>query len=77
MPGEYKVLSGVISSLFNLKIFIVVKTFPSLLANLSPHGTYWLLGSICLASNFFYYFFMPETKGKTALEVKQIFVQNK
>ena len=73
LPGEYKVLSGVISTLLYLAMFIVVKIFPTLLASLSPHGTYWLFGSICLASNIFYYFFMPETKGKTALEIKQLF----
>ena len=73
LPREYKVLAGVNVSLFNITDFIVTKTFPSLLATLSPPGTYWLFAAVSLASNIFYFFFMPETRGKTALEVKQLF----
>ena len=75
LPREYKVLSGVITSLATCAIFIVTKIFPSLTASLSPHGTYWLFAAIGLSSNLLYYFFMPETKGKTAAEIKQYFVE--
>ena len=54
----------------------MTKIFPSLLNLLSPAGTYWLLASIAASSNIFYAFFMPETKGKSPLEVKQIFMKN-
>ena len=73
LPREYKVLAGVTVSLFNITDFIVTKTFPSLLVALSPPGTYRLFAAVSLASNIFYFFFMPETRGKTALEVKQLF----
>ena len=73
LPREYNVLAGVIKVILNISLFIVTKTFPSLLITLSPPGTYWLFSSISLSSNFFYFFFMPETRGKTALEVKQMF----
>ena len=39
-------------------------------------GTYWLLGSIALSSNVFFYFFVPETKGKTFVEIQQCFRRN-
>ena len=73
LPREYNVLAGVIKVILNISLFLVTKTFPSLLVILSPPGTYWLFSAISLSSNFFYFFFMPETRGKTALEVKQIF----
>ena len=75
LPREYKVLSGVITSLATTAVFIVTKVFPTLLDTLSPHGTYWLFAAISLASNIFYFFFMPETRGKTALEIKQMFLK--
>ena len=75
LPREYKVLSGVITCLSCSAIFIVTKVFPSLLEFLSPHGTYWLFAAISLASNIFYFFFMPETRGKTAVEIKQMFLK--
>ena len=77
LPREYKVLSGLIISLANCAIFILTKIFPTLLTTLSQHGTYWLFAAISLSSNIFYYFFMPETRGKTALEIKQMFSKNK
>lgn len=40
---------------------------------LGQHGTYWLLGSIALSSNVLFYFFVPETKGKTYVEIQQTF----
>ena len=51
----------------------MTKIFPSLLNILSPAGTYWLLASVAASSNIFYAFLMPETRGKTPLEVKQMF----
>ena len=49
--------------------------FPTLLHLLGSEGTYWLFGSIAMASNIFYYFFMPETKGKSFLEMQQYFLK--
>ena len=57
----------------NIPVFIMTKIFPILLTILSPAGTYWLLASIAASSNIFYAFVMPETKGKSPLEVKQLF----
>ena len=75
LARDYKVLSGVITSLGYIAIFLLTKLFPTLLHTLSPHGTYWLFALVCLSSNLFYYFFMPETRGKTVVEIKQIFLE--
>ena len=63
--------------LCTIAVFLVTKLFPTRLASLSPPATYWAFASVSLASNFFYFFLMPETRGKTALEVKQMFVDRK
>ena len=75
LPPEYKVLSGVITSQASLAIFIVTKMFPSLLHLMGPHGTYWLFAAIAMSSNFFFYFLVPETKGRSFLEMQQYFKQ--
>ena len=56
-----------------LAIFIITKIFPLLQDSLGQHGSYWLLGSIALSSNMFFYFCVPETKGKSFVEIQQKF----
>ena len=75
LPREYKVLSGLVMFLCTIAVFLVTKIFPTLLATLSPPVTYWIFAAVSLVSNFFYFFFMPETRGKTALEIKQMFLE--
>ena len=75
LHGDYKALAGVIAALYFAAIFIVTKTFPGLLA-LSQPATYWFFAAVCLLSNIFYFNFMPETKGKTASEIRQMFLKN-
>ena len=77
LPPEYKVLSGVIFSLTFLIVFIVTKMFSVLLVILTPFGTYWLYASFSIMATLFYYFFLPETKGKTLLEIQSVFKKNK
>ena len=41
-----------------------MQVFPSLVAGLGQHGTYWLFAAVAASSNIFFYFCVPETKGK-------------
>ena len=77
LPREYKVLSGIASALSNLPMFALTKVFPTLQQAMSPGAPFWLLAAVSALSNIFYFFFLPETRGKTALEVKQIFSKQK
>merc|ERR1719325_592193 len=70
LPSEYKVLSGIINSLANVPIFVL-----TLKELLTPAVTYWIFALFGLVSNIFYFFFMPETRGKTPLEIKEIFLK--
>lgn len=75
LPSEYKVLSGIINSLANVPIFVLTLIFPTLKELLTPAVTYWIFAFFGLISNIFYFFFMPETRGKTPLEIKEIFLK--
>ena len=73
MPPEYKVLAGVNLSLTVITIFITTKMFPTMVVLLGPHWTYWMFGSVALISNAFYLFLVPETKGKSLVEIQKEF----
>ena len=76
LPPEYKVLSGVITFFLQCNVFTVSVVFPRMLEALMPYGTYWLFSAIALSSNVFYYFFVPETRGKSLLEIQQRFLKH-
>ena len=76
LPPEYKVLSGIITSFSTLAVFIVTQLFPTLLEVILPSGTYWMFGGVALVSNLFYALVVPETKGKSILEIRNIFTGN-
>ena len=73
LPPEYQVLAGLATGLTVISIFIVTKTFPILVQALGSHGTFWVFAAIAMSSNVFYYLFVPETKGKSLLEIKKNF----
>ena len=77
LPREYKVLSGIVSSAGLFFVFAVTKTFPTLTTLTSPQVIYWTFSGVALASNFFYFFLLPETKGETPLEVKNMFLERR
>ena len=74
LPPEYKVLSGILVSLSTIAIFITTKMFHTLVEVLQPYGVYWLLAGVSLLSNIFYATCMPETKGKSLLEIRKLFL---
>ena len=77
LPPEYKVLSGVIFSITFFTVFVVTQSFSFLSVLLTPHGTYWLYASFSVVTTLFYFFFLPETRGKTLLEIQGNFKKNK
>ena len=53
-----------VSAVQGVSIITVQKVFPSLVSGLGQHGTYWLFAAVAASSNIFFYFCVPETKGK-------------
>lgn len=50
--------------------FIVVKCLPLLTDILEFHGTMYLFAAVCLISELYLYFNMPETKGKSSDDIQ-------
>lgn len=70
-PLQYRGIGGSTNILIiSLLTFTVLKSFPFLVDNLGIHGTYVLYGSVILYTLTVNWFLLPETKGKTLLEIE-------
>ncbi|XP_069704012.1 facilitated trehalose transporter Tret1-like [Periplaneta americana] len=67
------IVGGMTTCSAHLFVFIVVKTFPLLQQAASSHGTFWIYGFISLFGTIFFYFCLPETKGRTLQEIEDYF----
>ena len=56
--------------------FIMSKTFVDLIGILQASGTFWLYGAVCVLGTIFTAIFVPETRGKTIEEIRNLFVPN-
>ncbi|XP_042873713.1 facilitated trehalose transporter Tret1-like [Penaeus japonicus] len=53
--------------------FVITLIFDSMTTALGDHGNYWVFGGICVLAILFSACFVPETKGKTLLEISAYF----
>ncbi|XP_072159152.1 facilitated trehalose transporter Tret1 isoform X2 [Bemisia tabaci] len=67
------IMGGVVSSLAYLFIFATVKIYPNLMANLQMSGSMFGFAIASLMVVVYALMFLPETRGKTLLEIEQRF----
>ncbi|XP_059488798.1 facilitated trehalose transporter Tret1-like isoform X2 [Neocloeon triangulifer] len=63
--------SGIISAIVYIYIFIVVKSYPYMLTLLGEGSVFLIFGMISILGTAFVHCFLPETKGKTLLEIEE------
>ncbi|XP_066905316.1 facilitated trehalose transporter Tret1 isoform X1 [Halyomorpha halys] len=68
------ILSGIVSSLGYLFIFIIIKVYPNLMETLNLTGMMTLFSIMSLLTVPYVIFFLPETQGKTLLEIEHSFL---
>ncbi|KAH8327265.1 hypothetical protein KR074_008859, partial [Drosophila pseudoananassae] len=70
---DVKSVAGSISGTTNwLSAFIVTLLFPILKESIGPGPTFWIFTAVAVISFFYSIFCVPETKGKTILEIQHI-----
>ncbi|XP_041976552.1 facilitated trehalose transporter Tret1-like [Aricia agestis] len=67
------VVGGMTTCVAHLSVFSVVKTFPYVKAALHDYGAFGLYGCMSLSGMVFFYFYLPETKGRTLQEIEDYF----
>ncbi|XP_013201154.1 facilitated trehalose transporter Tret1 isoform X2 [Amyelois transitella] len=67
------IIGGMTTCAAHLSVFSVVKTFPLLRSLIDFYGAFALYGSITVFGTVFFYFFLPETKGRTLQEIEDYF----
>ncbi|XP_045492242.1 facilitated trehalose transporter Tret1-like isoform X1 [Colias croceus] len=65
--------SGISVMMTSIAFFGTVKTAPAMFDTIGHHGTYLFYGLSTLCGTIFLYFFLPETKGKTLLQIAEHF----
>jgi len=74
IPGKQRSFLSSIAGSLNLGImFVVIKSYHDLKNSVGEDGTFWLYSFVCLCSCFFVYFLVPETKGKSLIEIEEFF----
>lgn len=64
--------TGVLNLLSNVSSFIVNFLFPIMQDSMGLAGIFWFYGGIISVTGIFFYFKLPETKGKSMLEIQDI-----
>jgi SP family facilitated glucose transporter-like MFS transporter 8 len=73
-PSEIRsVASGASGSIGYILGFVANKTYFYMLNSLTMPGTFWLYGVVSLVGSVWFYFFLPETEGRTLLEIQEHF----
>lgn len=57
--------------------FLVSYTFLSLTRAVTKQGAFWIYASFGMIGFFFFYFYLPETKGKSLEETSHLFKSNR
>ncbi|KAG6450747.1 hypothetical protein O3G_MSEX006773 [Manduca sexta] len=65
--------SGVSVMMTSIAFFGTVKTAPAMFESIGHHGAYLFYGVSTLCGTIFLYFFLPETKNKTLLQIEEYF----
>lgn len=68
--------AGYIYTFFSIVTFVLMKVFPLLFDQIGLDGVLFIFGSASLLTTALVYFMIPETKGKSLLEIEQYFQQH-
>jgi uncharacterized membrane protein len=75
VPQRHRCLaSSITGSLSWLAAFIVTKTYIDFNEILNLHGTLYIYAGICFLGIIFVALFVPETRGKSQLEIENLFI---
>ncbi|XP_050523819.1 facilitated trehalose transporter Tret1-2 homolog [Daktulosphaira vitifoliae] len=77
-PNQIRgIIGGLTTCVGHITIFIVLQTYPLFQEWFTKPGTFLFYGLVSITSTVFFYFFLPETKGRTLQEIGESFEKKK
>ena len=77
LPSKIRCIAGAyIFTLNDIVMFGATKAFPSISASIGAHGIFWTFGISSLVCALFLYLLLPETKGRSLVEIERYFLQS-
>lgn len=67
------IIGGMTTCVAHMSVFSVVKTYPLLAKLIGQYGIFSLYGAMSLFGILYFYFFLPETKGKNLQDIEDYF----
>jgi hypothetical protein len=59
----------------DIGMFFATKVFPSVVKAVGIHGLFWIFGVSSLLCSLFLYLMLPETKGRSLVQIEEYFLQ--
>jgi hypothetical protein len=76
LPSKIRCVGGAyIYTMNDIGMFVATKAFPSVARAVGTHGIFWTFGVSSLLSALFLYLMLPETKGRSLVQIEEYFLQ--
>jgi hypothetical protein len=76
LPSKIRCVAGAyIFTMNDIGMFCATKAFPSVARAVGIHGLFWIFGVSSLACSLFLYLMLPETKGRSLVQIEEYFLQ--
>ena len=78
LPARFRSFgSGLLGIFDSISLFISVKLVPTWIRMFSLHGTFYMYALNCCIVAIIFYFYMPETSGKSLEDIEEMFQNTK
>lgn len=76
LPSKIRCVAGAyIFTMNDIGMFCASKAFPSILNATGIYGLFWIFGVSSLACSLFLYLMLPETKGRSLVQIEEYFLK--
>jgi hypothetical protein len=76
LPSNIRCIGGAyIFTMNDIGMFFATKAFPSIVRAIGIYGLFWIFGVSSLLCSLFLYLMLPETKGRSLVQIEEYFLQ--
>jgi len=76
LPSKIRCVGGAyIFTMNDTGMFFATKVFPAVVRTVGIHSIFWIFGVSSLLCSLFLYLMLPETKGRSLVQIEEYFLQ--